>query len=54
MEDLENLIEEVIIEPLDDPDGGLQLREEFENELDRRLNKQSKIIPHAEVMKIFA
>ncbi|MBV6339976.1 MAG: hypothetical protein SFH39_06215 [Candidatus Magnetobacterium sp. LHC-1] len=50
VEDMESLMEETDIESLDDPDAGLELREEFEKELDRRLNKQSKIIPHAEVM----
>jgi hypothetical protein len=50
MDELEYLIEQKILEVLGDPDSGLQLKEEFQRELKRRLEKPSGRIPHHEVV----
>jgi hypothetical protein len=50
MDELEYLIEQKILEVLGDPDSGLQLKEEFQRELKRRLEKHSGRIPHHEVV----
>ncbi len=52
--DLDRIIEEKVIELLGDPDSGLQLKEEFKTELERRLKKPSRKISHSEVLKKFA
>lgn len=49
IDDLEYLIEQKILEVLADPDSGLELKEEFEQELKRRLENPSRRIPHQEV-----
>jgi predicted PP-loop superfamily ATPase len=53
VEELEYLIEQKILEVLGDPDSGLELREEFKEELKRRLENPSKRISHEEVVKKF-
>jgi len=53
MDDLEYLIEQKILEMLGDPDSGLEVMEEFEKKLRKRLGKPSKRIPHEEVLKKF-
>lgn len=53
MEELEQLIEQKILEILGDPDAGLELNEEFKQELKERLEKQSKRITHHEVLSEF-
>jgi hypothetical protein len=50
MDELEYLIEQKILEVLGDPDSGLELKEEFQRELKRRLEKPSRRIPHHEVV----
>ena len=50
MDDLEHLIEQKILEVLGDPDSGLKLREEFKRELEGRLGRPSRRIPHQEVL----
>ena len=50
IDDLEYLIEQKIWEVLADPDSGLELKEEFEQELKRRLENPSRRIPHQEVV----
>ncbi len=54
IEDLEHLIEQKVLEILGDPDFGLELREEFRQELRQRLAKPSRTIPHDEVIKRIA
>ena len=49
IDELEYLIEEKILEVLGDPDSGLELKEEFKEELRRRLENRSARIPHHEV-----
>lgn len=54
IDELEHLIEQKILEVLGDPDSGLELREEFKQELERRLKNPSGRIPHVEVVKKLA
>jgi hypothetical protein len=51
IDELEYLIEQKIIELLGDPDSGLELKEEFKQELKRRLENPLRRIPHHEVVK---
>lgn len=50
IDELEYLIEQKILEVLGDPDSGLELKEEFKQELKRRLENRSSRIPHHEVV----
>ena len=50
IDELENLIEQKILEVLGDPDSGLELREEFKDELKARLENPSRRISHQEVV----
>lgn len=50
IDELEYLIEQKILEVLGDPDSGLELKEEFKQELKRRLENPSRTIPHDEVV----
>jgi len=50
IDELEYLIEQKILEVLGDPDSGLELKEEFKQELNRRLENPSTRIPHHEVV----
>ena len=54
VDDLEQLIEHKLLEILGDPDVGLQLKKGFKKKLEQRLEKASKRISHAEVLKRFA
>jgi len=54
VDDLENLIEQKVLELLGDPDSGLELRQEFKEELSRRMKNRSVTISHQEVIKKFA
>jgi len=49
LDDLEQLIEQKILEVLGDPDSGLEMKEEFKQELAKRLKNRSPRIPHHEV-----
>ncbi|PIU56921.1 MAG: hypothetical protein COS87_00710 [Chloroflexi bacterium CG07_land_8_20_14_0_80_45_17] len=51
IDELEYLIEQKILEVLGDPDSGLELREEFKEELKERLTNPSKKVSHDEVIK---
>jgi hypothetical protein len=53
IEDLEFLIEQKILEILGDPDFGLELKEEFREELSERLKDSARRISHQEVVKRF-
>ena len=53
VEELEYLIEQKILEILGDPDSGLELRDEFKQELRERLKSPSKRISQGEVAKRF-
>jgi len=53
IDDLEYLIEQKVLEMLGDPDSGLELKDEFKEELRKRLENSSKRISHAEVIKRF-
>jgi len=53
MEELEYLIEHKILEVLGDPDSGLELKEEFKEELKERLSSPSRRISHEEVTRSF-
>ena len=53
MEELEYLIEQKILEVLGDPDSGLELKEEFKEELKERLSSPSRRISHEEVTRSF-
>ncbi len=53
-DELDYLIEQKILEILGDSDSGLELSEEFKQELERRLNNPSRRIPHSEVVKNIA
>jgi len=53
IDELEYLIEQKILEVLGDLDSGLELKEEFREELKRRLSSPSKKISHEEVLKKF-
>jgi len=48
---LEHLIEQKVLEILGDPDSGLELRDEFKEELRERLKNPSKRISHEEVIR---
>jgi len=50
-EDLEYLIEQKILEVLGDSDSGLELKDEFKEELRKRLRSSYKKISHEEVLK---
>jgi len=54
VDDLENLIEQKVMELLGDPDAGLELRQDFKEELSRRLKNRCVAISHQEVIKKFA
>jgi len=51
IDELEHLIEEKILEIIGDPDFGLELREDFKQELRRRLASPSRRISHDEVLR---
>ena len=51
VEELEYLIEQKILEILGDPDSGLELRDEFKQELRERLKSPSKRISQGGVAK---
>jgi hypothetical protein len=53
MQELEYLIEQKILEILGDPDSGLELKEEFKEELKERLSSPSRRISHEEVTRRF-
>ena len=53
VEDLNNLIEQKILKILGDPDYGLELREDFKQEILKRIRRKHKTIPHEEVLKKF-
>ncbi len=53
IDDLNNLIEQKILEILGDPDYGLELREDFKQEIVKRLRQKSKRVTHDEVIKKF-
>ncbi len=53
LDDLENLIEQKILEAFGDPDAGLELREDFKEELRKRLSSNSRRVSHPEVVKKF-
>jgi len=50
IDELEYLIEQKILEVLGEPDSGLELREEFKEELKGRLENPSRRISHQEVV----
>ena len=50
IDELEYLIEQKILEVLGDPDSGLDLKEEFKQELKKRLENPSGRIPHNKVV----
>ncbi len=50
VDELELLIERKILEILGDPESGLQLREEFRQELRKRLAEDTSRIPHDEAI----
>jgi hypothetical protein len=52
VDELELLIEQKILEFFGDPDSGLELKQEFKEELERRLKTPSGKILHEEVVKI--
>ena len=51
IDELDQLVEQKILEILGDTDSRLELREEFKQELERRLKNSSRRIPHGEVVK---
>jgi hypothetical protein len=51
IEDLEYLIEQKVLEILGDTDSGLELKDEFKEELRERLKNSSRRISHEEVIK---
>lgn len=53
VDDLEHLIEQKVMEILGDPDSGLDLRQEFKEELSRRLKIPSLRVSRQEVEKRF-
>jgi hypothetical protein len=53
VEELELFIEQKVLEILGDPDSGLELKEEFKQELRRRLKAQPRGISQEEVLKRF-
>ena len=52
IDELEYLVEQKILELLGDPDSGLELKEDFKQELKRRLENPSRRIPHDEVARM--
>lgn len=48
---LGNLVEQKILEFFGDPDAGLELKKSFVKELQKRLRKRQKLIPHSDVVK---
>jgi len=50
IDELEYLIEQKILDVLGDPDSGLELMEEFKEELKGRLENPSRRIPHQQVV----
>ena len=52
-DELENLIEQKILEVFEDPDSGLELREDFKEKLKIRLSFKSRRISHQEVVERF-
>jgi hypothetical protein len=54
VDDLEHLIEQKVLELLGDPDAGLELKQEFKEELSRRMKNYGVEISHQEVIKKFA
>lgn len=52
VDELELLIEQKILEFFGDPDSSLELKQEFKEELERRLKTPSGKILHEEVVKI--
>ena len=53
VDDLEHLIEQKVMELLGDPDSGLGLRQEFKEELNRRLKIPGPRVSRQEVEKRF-
>ena len=53
MEDLDHLIEQKILEIFGDPDSGLELREDFQQTLNKRLAANAKLISHEQAVKKF-
>ena len=53
IDELEYLIEQKVLEILGDSDSGLELKDEFKEELRKRLKNSSERISHAEVVKRF-
>jgi len=51
IDELEYLIEQKILEILGDPDSGLELRDDFKEQLKERLGNPSRKISHEEVVK---
>ena len=51
LDDLQYLIEQKVLEILGDPDSGLELKDEFKEELRERLKNSSKRISHEEAIK---
>lgn len=49
IDDLNNLIEQKILEILGDPDYGLELREDFKQEIVKRLRQKSKRVSFEEI-----
>jgi hypothetical protein len=52
IDELEYLIEQKILELLGDPDSGLELKEDFKQELKRRLANPSRRVPQHEVARM--
>jgi len=52
IDELELLIEQKILEFFGDPESGLEFKQEFREELERRLKTPARRIPHEEVVKI--
>ncbi|MBF0473210.1 MAG: hypothetical protein HQK91_04175 [Nitrospirae bacterium] len=53
LNEIEQLIEHKLIDFLGDPDSGLELREDFKEKLEKRLNNPTSSISHDEVIKLF-
>ncbi len=51
LDDLDHLIEQKVLEILGDPDSGLELNDDFKQELKRRLKRSSKTIRHEDLLK---
>jgi hypothetical protein len=51
LDELEYLIERKVLEILGDPDSGLELKDEFKEELRERLKDSSRRMSHEEVIK---